>query len=200
MISWRSVATSLAVALALVVAALTTSGCGPASAEQRALEHASEHLGVPVASLRVTERSDLSTSRHAVLRISDHNRSKELTVAVARKGGLVVDALEGNAFSRLAAAEHLGSHFDQLGGARVAGWFGALAGGKPCGEPVVASVKEVVQVEALPDGGHRISYRFTDGDKLMRCRLTISPQGAVREAFSEAAPVAKREPAPTAVR
>ncbi len=200
MISWRSVATSLAVALALVFAAITTSGCGPASAEERALEHAADRLGVPIETLRVTERSDLSTSRTAVLRVHARGRERQLTVAVARKGSLLVDGLDSDAFTRLASSERLGKRFEELGGTRVAGWFGALAGGHPCGEPVVASIQEVVQVEALPDGAHRLSYRFTDGDKLMRCRVTIAADGAVRDVFSEAAPVAKRDNSPSARR
>src|SRR6266508_2934524 len=123
MTSWRSIATSLALAAALVVAAVTSSGCGPASVEDRAREHAADRLGVPIETLRVTERSDLSTSRHAVLRVSARGREKQLTVAVARRGSLLVDGLDADAFPRLASAEKLGKHFEELGGARVAGWF-----------------------------------------------------------------------------
>ena len=200
MIPWRSVGTSVALAAALVVAAVTTSGCGPVSVEERALEHAADRLQVPVETLRVTERSDLSTGRHAVLRVSAHGRAKQLTVAVSRKGSLLVDALDSDAFTRLAAAEHLGARFEELGGARVAGWFGALGGGRPCGEPVVASVKDTVQVESLPDGAHRLSYRFSDGDKLMRCRVTIAADGLVRDVFAEAAPVARSGSTPISAR
>ena len=153
-------------------------------------EFPADRLQVPVSTLRVTERSDLSTSRTAVLRVSAHGRSKGLTVAVARKGSLLVDALDADAFTRLAAAERLGPRVEELGGARVAGWYGAL-GGRPCGEPVVASVKDTIQVESLPDGAHRLSFRFSDGEKLMRCKVTIAADGLVRDVFSEAAPVAR---------
>jgi hypothetical protein len=191
MISWRSIATSLAVAAALLLSAMA-SGCGGGNAEERARRHAAERLGVPVDDLRVTERSDLSTSRHVVLRVSAHDQVQQLTVAVSRKGDLLVDGLQPDAFTRLAKAERLGRRFDELGGTRVAGWFGALAGGHPCGEPISPSPQESVQTEKLPDGSHRLSYRFTDGSKLMRCRLTIAPDGTVRDAVAEAAPVAKR--------
>ena len=194
MISWRSVATSLAVAAALLLAAMTT-GCGAVSTEERALQHAADRLGVPEDTLRVTERSDLSTSLHQVLRVSARGLERQLTVAVARQGNLIVDGLQPDAFLRLARAERLGQRFEQLGGTRVAGLFGALSGGHPCGEPFAASQKETVdavQVENLPDGAHRLAYRFTDGAKLMHCRVTLEPDGTVREVVAEAAPVARR--------
>jgi hypothetical protein len=193
MSSWRSIATSLAVAAALLLAAMTT-GCNEDGVEERVREYAARQLGVPEDNLRVTERSDLSTSRHAFLRVTARGRERHLTVAVARRGQFIVDALQPDAFARVARAEELGPRFQQLGGARVAGWYGALSGGRPCGEPFAASQHDApsaVQVEPLGDGAYRLSYRFTDGTKLMRCRLTIEPDGSVLEAMAEAAPVAQ---------
>ncbi len=189
----RSIATSLAVAAALLFAAAANTGCAASSVEERAREHAADRLGVDASTLRVTVRSDLSTPKHAVLRVSARGRDRELTVAVARGGGaLLVDGLEPDAFTRLAGAERMGERFEELGGARVAGWFGALSAGRPCGEPLMSPEQgESVQVEKLTDGAHRMSYRFSEGDKVMRCRLTVASDGSVREVYAEAAPVAR---------
>jgi hypothetical protein len=194
MTSWRSIATSLAVAAALLFSAMST-GCGTDSAEERALQHAADRLGVPEDTLRVTERTDLSTTRHLFLRVSARGRERQLTLAIARKGDAIIDGLEPDAFARLAREERLGPRFEELGGARVAGWFGALANGRPCGEPFGGTRNEqpvAVQVETLADGAHRLSYRFTDGAKLMRCRLTLDHDGTVKDVVAEASPVAKR--------
>jgi hypothetical protein len=194
MTPWRSIATSLAVAAALLLSAMTT-GCGSNSAEERALAHAADRLGIPEDTLRVTERTDLSTTRHVFLRVSARGRERQLTVAVARQGSGIVDGLEPDAFARLARDERLGIRFEELGGARVAGWFGALTNGRPCGEPFAGTQHEApiaVQVENLSDGAHRLSYRFADGAKLMRCRLTLTHEGTVKDVVAEAAPIAKR--------
>ena len=153
------------------------SGCTSHDAYAVAGHHAASRLGVAEGGLRVTERSDLSSDRHAVFRITDRGGKRELMVAVPSAGGAVLDSTTPDAFARLARAESLGTRFDQLGTARVAGWFGSF-GGSRCGEPTV-SKQRGVRMTARPDGGHELSFAFAGAERVEECDVVLDGHGRV---------------------
>jgi hypothetical protein len=185
----RDITTSIAFGLALAIAAFVTTGCGGSTPESRAREHAAARLGVDADDLRITQRGELATPRHVVLRATAGSGA-ELTVAVARQGSLIVDGRMHDAFARLAQAERAGARFDELGAERIAGWFGAFAGGV-CGEPLAESRGSLVKNEVLPDA-HRLSWSYAGDARVMRCTMVLGNDGRVRDAVSEAQPIAAR--------
>lgn len=185
----REIITSIAFGLALAIVAVVTPGCGQASPETRAREHAAAQLGVDSSDIRITQRGELTTPRHLVVRASTKSGA-ELTIAVAREGRLLVDGRMRDGFARLVEAERAGARFDELGAERIAGWFGAFAGGL-CGEPLSEARGPQVKNEVLPDA-HRLSWSFAGDTRVMRCTLTFDNDGRVRDAASEAQPVAAR--------
>jgi hypothetical protein len=184
--SWWSILASLAGA---VVLALLASACQVGTPDGPARDRAAKLLGVSPSGLRVTERSELSTRAHEVLRVSAAD-GQFITVVVNRDGGKVfVDSRAADGFARLASAEHLATAFPALGGVRVAGWFGAL-GHSACGELVA---EEQGHVTVLDQGdAHVISYRFADAGHLRDCRLELGADGQVLRATAAPAPVAHR--------
>ena len=98
-------------------------------------------------------------------------------VAVPSAGGAVLDSTTPDAFARLARAESLGTRFDQLGTARVAGWYGSF-GGSPCGEPSVTRQRGV-HVTARADGGHELSFAFAGAAHVEECDLVLDGHGRV---------------------
>jgi hypothetical protein len=168
------VGASLLLAAGLMVLA---SACTSQDAYAVAGHHAASRLGVAEASLRVTERTDLSSARHAVFRITERSGKRQLMVAVPSEGNAVLDSSMPDAFASLARSEDLGARFDQFGAARVAGWFGSFGGGR-CGEPITARSKDV-HVNAQADGGHELSFAFAGADHLEECGLVLDGHGRV---------------------
>jgi hypothetical protein len=186
---WRSVVTSLLGALVLALLAFTTACTSTSSQlEARARAHAAARLAAAKGDLVVTERSDLSTDRHAVMRVTAPD-GRALTVVVPRGGAEAFDASAPDAFAQLARAENLAERYAALGAVRVAGWYGALGNG-PCGE-LMAHEKKSVQVEERPDA-RLLTYRFAAGDKVQLCHVELGLDGEVRRAEADIAPIAKR--------
>jgi hypothetical protein len=171
---------SILTALGLLVLATTGSGCSDQDRyEQAAAHHAAARLAVDEGTLRVTERSELSTDGVAVFRITDHGTKHQLIVAVPRSGRAVLDSSMPDAFATMARSEQLGARLDQLGSARVAGWFGAFGG--VCGEPLVSKTNGIDDI-ALPDGRHEISFRFAGPERVQQCHVVIDGHGMVESA------------------
>jgi hypothetical protein len=159
------------------VALLVLAGaCTDQDAYATAAHRAASRLGVAETALRVTQRSDLSTDGHAVLRITEKGSRRQVMVAVANEGHALVDSTAPDAFARLARAEQLGARFDQFGAARVAGWFGAFGG--RCGEPIITRAQGV-GVHARADGGHELRFQFAGAGRVEQCDLVLDRQGQV---------------------
>jgi hypothetical protein len=169
--TWR-IGTSLLFAAGLAILATACSG---EDADLAATRLASTRLGA--SNLRVTERSDLSTERHAVFRITERGGARQLMVAVASGGDAVLDSSTSDAFASLARAEDLGARFDQLGAKRVAGWFGSFGGGA-CGEPILTGLP-AIRVQTRADGGHELRYRFAEAGRVEECHLVLDGRGVV---------------------
>ncbi len=153
------------------------SACTSQHGESVAARRATSRLGVDAQALRVTERTDLSTARHAVFRITERGGTRQLMVAVSSQGTVMLDSTTPDAFASLAAAEDLGAHFDQFGAARVAGWFGSFGGGR-CGEPIITRLRGV-RVNPRADGGHELSFQFAGADHVEQCHLVLDGRGRV---------------------
>jgi hypothetical protein len=185
----RKVFTSITFALALVV--MGSSGCS-SNIESGVVDHAADRLEVSAAELRVTERSELSTGEHRVFRVSQKKGGASILVVTTPDGRVLTDTKSANAFGVLAAAEKVAERFEFLGGARVAGWYGALGGGSVCGEVFDDGKTYGVATQNLADGARRVSYRFLGKNGPKRCNLVIAPDGSVRDVAAMDAPVAKR--------
>lgn len=174
----------------LAVLALAAA-CGPASNLDRlARRQGSARLGVPAEAVRVTERSELSTRRHAVLRVSTWEAApREVTIFIPRDGGDPLDPSIPDAFDRVARAEVARQRLELVGVAHLAGWFGALGGGGKCGEPLSS---EQPAATPVPGGGLRITYRFAAVDRLGRCTFEVAADGTLREAAAELEPMARK--------
>jgi hypothetical protein len=151
-----------------------------------AAQRATSRLGVAQADLRVTSRSDLSTDRHAVYRITERGGRRQLMVAVASQGQVMLDSSTPDAFARLARAEDLGARFDQFGALRVAGWFGSFGGGT-CGEPIVTRTNGV-HVRERADGGHELRFAFAGARQVEECHLVLDRRGQVESVSVSARP------------
>ena len=171
---------SILTALGLLILASTGSGCSDQDKyELAAARHAAARLSVDEDTLRVTQRSDLSTDRVAVFRVTDRGTRHQLTVAVPRSGRTVLDSSMPGAFATMARTEHLGARAEELGAVRVAGWFGAFGG--VCGEPIVSKTRGIGEI-ALPDGRREITFQFAGPERVEQCHVVLDGQGVVESA------------------
>ena len=165
--------------LALIVFALA--GCAASSSDQRARRYGSQTLDVPEGALRVTERSELATPRHAFYYLTRPGLAP-LTVVIPRRGE-PFDQRTADAFTRVVRAEDAVNRVAELGAERIALWFAAL-GQSACGMPDLDE-PHFARAERTGDT-LRVTYAFAGAGGARRCVLELADDGSLRGARAEA--------------
>jgi hypothetical protein len=153
--------------------------CSGSSLEERAARHAAAVLGEPLSALRVTTQSDLTGERHSFHLVTRDDGPSLVVVLPAE--GAPFDSTTEDAFDRVARDEGAVEHLSRIGAERVALWFAVLGGGK-CPLPV-SDDAHFAKVEALPDGGLRLSYPAGRSAEMTRtCTIELDKDGGLRDA------------------